>query len=71
MACCISLNIPARESPSNPRLTMGPLQKEKERKELTRADAEEILTNLFASLEVLARIDEQQNSGKKTADSVE
>ena len=49
----------------------GPLYKEKEGKELTRADAEEILTNLFGYFEVLARIDEQQNAGKKIANSVE
>ena len=49
----------------------GPLYKEKEGKDLSRADAEEILTNLFGFFNVLAEIDERQNSGKKAADSVE
>ena len=48
-----------------------PLYREKEGKDLTRVDAEEILTNLFRFFEVLARIDEQQKAGKETANSVE
>ena len=49
----------------------GPLYKEKEGKELSKADAEEILTNLFEFFGVLAEINERQSASRTTANSVE